>query len=283
MRFRSTMIAVCLAATGFVSPALAAPFGLDSVENLTPVAETEIRRTDTGRPMTLCHLTTTSELQGVPVWLSSKGYVLSENSCLGQRYFDMPEAISAGFANGDISADIPPSPQLSPIERLRGQGPVAFAALFLSFILLKLIFRRRTPRIVQRQEVLGLSNGPVFRFIDVMLHAANADGAPKPEEIAYIRAKATELTQLEYSDDHIAWAIERTEKLRSPRDFAIFSHGLTPDQSKVVLRAALAVVAADGKMSRDERRFISQLTTSLALNPKEIEKVMQAEGALLPA
>ena len=60
-------------------------------------------------------------------------------------------------------------------------------------------------------------------------------------------------------------------------DFARFGEGLTNEQARMVLRAALAVVAADGIMSRPERRYISQLTDGLGLSAEDVDDILGPE------
>ncbi|MEL6531964.1 MAG: DUF533 domain-containing protein [Pseudomonadota bacterium] len=269
--------------TAAASPAEAARISYSITEEMEFIAPTEITGFGAGKDVALCRLYKETSVFGIPVWLSAQAYVLSTSECTGVSYFDDPQLISQALSDGRIAASVADQPAFTILERVQ-RHPASFGLALL--VLLNIAWRlrgKRPSRLEQRLEVLGLQEGPVFRFIDVMLHAAKADGTTQPEEVAYIRQKATDLTQLEYSDEHIAWAIDRTEKLNSPRDFRIFGQGLTPDQSRVVLRAALAVVAADGTMTRAERKFISQLATGLSLDLDMIEKIMQPTDDMVPA
>ncbi|MEM1272908.1 MAG: DUF533 domain-containing protein [Pseudomonadota bacterium] len=251
------------------------------------VTNTEIASSGS-KPLALCHLYETNTLYSLGYWMRSNGYVLSDSSCDGQSYIDDPALIQASFANGAIPAGIPTSPGFSILQRAEGHAALGIGALIVLVVLVVRMGRsgmpRRKSRMEERMEVLGLPEGAMFRFIDAMLHAANADGKAQPEEVEFIRAKATEVTQLDYTAEHIEWAVNHTDKLRSPRDFQRFGRGLTPEQARMVLRAALAVVAADGQMSRSERRFISQLTAGLMLDPQDVQRILgDRPGGMQPA
>lgn len=241
-----------------------------------------------GKPLALCHYYETNTLYWLPFWISSNGYVLSDSDCTGQSYIDDPALIAQAFASGALDG-VPQTPGFSLRERAEGHVWFGIGALilFAAFVRRRLATGgrpRRSSKMEERMEVLGLPDGPVFRFIDAMLHAANADGRADPAEIAYIREKAIEIAQLDYSAEHIEWAISNTDRLKSARDFARFGEGLTEPQARMVLRAALAVVAADGFMSSPERRFIAQLTRALELEDDEVHRILSAaNGEPVPA
>ncbi|MBF9035306.1 DUF533 domain-containing protein [Rhodobacterales bacterium HKCCE2091] len=249
-------------------------------EHLDLVSPTLITGFD-GKPLALCHYYETQTVFSIGLWMSSNGYVLSDSDCEGAGYIDDPALIAQAFEDGRIPGDVPATPAFTPVQYVKGFALIGVAiALVLLRILTSMRNRatavrpaRRT-REDERREVLGIENTAVFRVVDAMLHAAKADGRAQPEEIAYIRAKATELAQLDYTDEHVTWALKHTEKLRKPSDFKRFGHGITPEQARVVLRAALAVVAADGKMTKPERRYISQLSVGLDLGPDEIDHIL---------
>ena len=241
-----------------------------------------------GKPLALCHYFETNTLYWLSYWISSNGYVLSDSDCQGQTYIDDPALIAQAFASGAL-AGIPQQPSFTLRQRAEGHVWFGIGALLLLAVFVRRAIAsgarpNRRSKMEERMEVLGLPDGPVFRFIDAMLHAANADGRADPAEIAYIREKATEIAQLDYSNEHIEWAISNTDRLKSARDFARFGTDLTEPQARMVLRAALAVVAADGYMSRPERKFIAQLTTALDLEEGEVNRILATpEPDALPA
>lgn len=261
------------------------PIVRGSEQHMAFVSQTDIRMGG-GKPMALCHFYETHTVYWIALYTESYGYVLSDSDCEGSGYFDSPTLIAEAFANGQIPQDVPQTASLPLTAMVMGHAWIAIGGvLFLGWLISRrggITIVQRRSRLEERMEVLGLPDGPVFRFIDAMLHAANADGRAQPEEVDYIRDKATEIAQLEYTPEHIEWAIGHTDRLRSPRDFQRFGRGLTPEQARVVLRAALAVVAADGSMSRAERRFIAQLTSGLMLDAQEVDRILgTAPGAMV--
>ena len=288
VRFRPLILTVALAT---VLPNLAAARGIPiyygTEEAMSYVASTDIGGAGS-KPLALCHYYSTRTVYGLGWWLDSNGYVLSDSDCQGQSYINNPALIQQAFASAAL-ADVPAEPVFTLRQRAEGHTWFGIGGLVLLVLILKRAIASggaRKSRMEERMEVLGLPDNAVFRFIDAMLHAANADGRADPAEIDFIRAKATEITQLDYAPDHIAWAINHTDKLKSPRDFQRFGRGLTPEQARMVLRAALAVVAADGYMSRKERRFISQLTSGLMLDAQEVDRILgdaPAGSGVVPA
>lgn len=266
------------------APAVAQSATFERVETqeLAFVAQTAIPSRE-GQTFDLCHLYQTQTLNGFGLWRSSVGYVLSENGCQGSAYYDNPAQIAFGFASGQIAEDVPPNARLSAMDVVTGFTiPLAMACLALLALVSRFfVGRPAKSQAAERMEVLGLEDGPTFRFIDAMLHAANADGRVKREEIVYIREKATDLTGLDYADEHIEWAITHTDRFRKRKDFKRFGAGLTEDQKRVVLRGALAIVASDQHMSRAEKAFIERLTDGLNLRDTDLHAIL--DGGMVPA
>lgn len=255
------------------------PIVRGTVEALEFVTETTLPMA--GARLSLCHYTTTDTLYGLGVWTVSQGYVLSDAGCQGGSFFDDPQRIAAGFANGQIPAGTPETARFTAMQVMTGftipLGVAALLGLLVLRRLLSLVGRRR-PRAIDRMEVLGLEDGPTFRFIDLMLHAANADGRAQPEELAYIKEKAKAVSGLDYEDAHIEWAITHTDRIKSRRDFRRFGEGLSVEQKRVMLRGALAVLAADHHMSRTERGFVANLTQALGLLREDVDNILLSDA-----
>ena len=247
------------------------------VQNLAHVADTTIPAPN-GGTFALCHRYTTNTVYWIAFSSSSEGYVLSDFRCDGSFYYDNPEMIAAGFANGQIPAGVPQTPRFTPLQIATGfTWLLGLGALILfSIVMGAASARRYKTRSAERMEVLGLEDGPTFRFIDAMLHAANADGRAQPEEIAYIKATATDVAGLAYTDEHIEWAITHTDRFKHKRDFRRFGKGLNKDQKRAVLRGALAVVASDFHMSQSEKDFINGLTDGLGLGQRDVQEILQS-------
>ena len=244
---------------------------------LAHVADTTIPAPN-GGTFSLCHRFTTSTVYWVAFWSTSEGYVLSDFGCDGTFYYNQPELIAAGFANGQIPADVPQTPQFTLMQMATGfTWLIGLGALILVAVIGGIASARRyRTQSAERMEVLGLEDGPTFRFIDAMLHAANADGRAQKEEIDYIKATATDVAGLAYTDEHIEWAITHTDKCKRKRDFRRFGKGLNKDQKRAVLRGALAVVASDFHMSQVEKEFIGGLTDGLGLRPRDVQEILKS-------
>lgn len=278
-------LAISVLALGLMNLPLAAeargiPIVRGETHHLEFVSETTIPA-PTGGQLSLCHRYETHSIYWVNGWSSSNGYVLSDTACEGTGYYDMPDAITAGFANGQIPEGVPATPQFSVTQIASGfTWPLAIGFLvFVAVVLRASSNRRYNTQSAERMEVLGLEDGPTFRFIDAMLHAANADGQAQQEEVDYIKAKAIEVTGLNYTDEHISWAITHTDRFKNKHDFERFGKGLTVDQKRMVLRAALAVVASDHNMSGAEKKFIERLTQGLKLGQSDLQEILQGGSA----
>lgn len=284
MKLRSLLVALSLGAMALPQAAAAKgiPIVRGETQHLAYVAETTIPA-PTGGTFALCHHYTSHSLYWVNAWSTSTGYVLSDVGCEETGYFDMPDVIAAGFADGQITG-VPQSPSFTALQIANGfTWPLIAGVVLIGIGLMRLRSQKRyKSQSAERMEVLGLEEGPMFRFIDAMLHAANADGQAQQEEIAYIRAKATEVTGLAYTDEHIEWAITHTDKFKRKHEFKQFGLGLNVEQRRVVLRAALAVVASDSHMSQPEKDFISGLTSGLGLGQGDLQAILQ-EGQHAPA
>ena len=280
VRWFIMVLALCVLGVPQAAQARGIPIVRGEVQSLAHVADTTIPAPN-GAKFALCHFYTTQTVYWLAFWSSSTGYVLSDAGCTGTAYYANPEMIAAGFANGQIPADVPRTARFTPVQIATGfTWPLAIGALILIVVLIAATSARRyKTRSGERMEVLGLQDGPTFRFIDAMLHAANADGQAQPEEIAYIKATATDVTGLAYTDEHIEWAITHTDQFKHKRDFRRFGNGLNKDQKRAVLRGALAVVASDFQMSQPERVFVNRLADGLGLGQGDVQEILQSAPA----
>lgn len=276
------LVAALLLTPGAAEADRGIPIVRDSVAHLDFVAETGLT-SRVGQPLSLCHAYRAERLYWLGLWMTSDGYVLSDTACTGPEVIDDEVMIAQAFSFGQVPDGVSRMPRFSLVQNATGHAWILIGAALLATMIIRRAIRagllRRKSRVEERMEVLGLPDGAIFRFIDAMIHAASADGKAQTEEVEFIRDKATEVAQLEYSAEHIEWAIGNADRLKSPRDFQRFGRGLTPEQSRMVLRAALAVVAADGQMTRAERRFIAQLTAGLMLDPADVDRILGPQDA----
>lgn len=255
------------------------------VHKTTYVDNTYITSTG-GNHFALCHAVETQAFMGMGMWIVSDGYVLSETNCDGQSARENPGLINVAFAAGALNGT-PREPVLSMRQRVEGHALFGILGLIAIAGLGWRISRRGPAQLAEgaasrrneRKEVLGLEDETVFRFIDVMLHAASVDDTPSAEQIEYIRVRAIEMTEVDYTDDHIEWAASQTEKLNDAADFAQFGTDLDQEQSRLMLRAAMAVLAADGDMTIKERKFVKLLSEGLGLGEAEARYLLQEPAA----
>lgn len=222
----------------------------------------------------LCHLIDRRRLfDMLGLWMTSEGYVLGEVGCTGTSYAPFAASIADMKAQGALPADLPESPRFTPQDYLEGFGLWGIVGGLLAIALLGRGLSGRKRKL--RQEILTLEDGPAFRMIDVMCHAAIADGKIDDAEVAYIRDVARELTGLDYSDAHIRETIRRADRLKRPEHLAAFAKGLTLQQRHLILQAALSVVAADGHMDRRENRFIGLLVKGFGLARDDLDQALR--------
>ncbi|MEM9796166.1 MAG: DUF533 domain-containing protein [Pseudomonadota bacterium] len=225
-----------------------------------------------GDIMSVCHLVKRRTVAFLGVSIESKGYVLSDNRCEGESYFSLAQPIEQLIADGYVPAATPTEPTFSPRELLEGYSLWPLLALLVLGIGAAAMMRKKRRDI--RMQILSLEDGPVFRMIDMMCHAAIADGRIDPAEVDFIRGLARELTGLDYQDAHITEAIERADKFTKPADFKDVARGLNHRQRHMILDAALSVVAADGEMSKKEKVFIGAMTTAFGLTTEDVEHTL---------
>jgi tellurite resistance protein len=176
-------------------------------------------------------------------------------------------------AAGSFPADLPDTPVFAPRDYAEGFGLWGLLAGLLSVFFVRRRLSGRKRKI--RQAILTLEDSPAFRMIDVMCHAAIADGRIDPREVAYIQEVARELTGLDYSEAHIRETIARADRLSRPEHLASFAKGLTLSQRHLILQAALSVVAADGQMEKRENRFIGLLLAGFRLTKDDLDQALR--------
>ncbi len=238
-----------------------------------------------GSGLTVCHLVEERSIAYVPYWITSQGYVLSDTGCADGSYRTFTAPISELKGAGLLPADMPETPSFTTVERLKGHAALVIGGVLAAFggIATAMRGRRRSVRL----EILGIEDGPVFKMIDAMCHAAKADGHCDPAEVAYIRDVARELTQLDFQDEHLEAVIERADKLGHAKDFQQFGKGLTPSQKSMILEGVLSVVLADGEMDRREKVFLDRMVIGIGLTQPDtdaaIQRVLSRRAAAVPA
>lgn len=268
--FALAALALCAAPTTADAKA-GLPYGW--AEQLTVVAPTRIP-TAAGTQMSLCHQTKKYHIAFIGLFRKSQGYVLSEAGCSTHAEFYELDAqgLAEAKAAGMIARDVPSTPRLSLMDLASGFAIWPLIAIFGGWTLVSSM--RSNRRRAVRQEIFGLGDGPVFRFLDAMCHAARADNRTEPEEVDYILGVARDLTGLDYTHAHIKEAIAQSQKSLDKAAFKRFGAGLNAEQRRMVMHGALTVVASDGSLSKAERKFVNGLATGLKLPQDDMDSLV---------
>lgn len=248
-----------------------------------------------GNHLVLCRSVETQTVMGLGVWVKPMGYVLSESGCDGQTARENAGLVNVAFAAGALSGT-PREPVLSMRERVEGHAGLGLVGLLALGLFGWRLSRSgpktdaaagtNTSQLAERLEVLNLTDGPTFRRIDAMLHAANVSGPANSEQIAFIRDKAAEICAADYTIDHIEWAILHTDTLETAEDFACFGVGAAPHEAHAILEDAVAVMGVGSEMTVRERHFVTNLKAGLGIGsevrPEDGLSTSQA-GLAIPA
>ncbi|MEL6586379.1 MAG: TerB family tellurite resistance protein [Pseudomonadota bacterium] len=222
----------------------------------------------------ICHLVDRTSLAFVPLWTSPGPYVYGAERCDAPGYAAMIAPVPSLKAMGAFPLHVPDTPTLTPLQI--AEGFAGLIALGLGLLFGGLKFAMRAKRRDIRLQILGIGDGPVFQMIDVMCHAALADGKTDPSEVTAIRELARNLTGLDFQDLHITEMVSRADRLTKPRDFVQFGRGLDAQQRLTILDGALSVILADGTLSPPEEEFLKNLTLGMKLPGQDVVGAVEA-------
>lgn len=273
---------------GFALLPLSAPAQAQTLEGLAVREELRlVAATNVPGPrgfLSVCHHTRTRTILGMGYWARSLGYVLSDRRCEGLDYYRMPLTDRGDVPRELIAAGVPPEPGLSLNEMMRG-----FFWLYVLPLAAYIgatagrILRSRLPqksRAELRRDVLGMEEGPLFRLIDAMCHAAAADGAADTTAIRQITELAQELTGLDVQEEHVIYAVNHRDALQYGFEFRRFGKGLTPEQKAVVLQGVRTVLNDQGGLTRAEEVFLNRIGRALKVKrPGRVETGVQQAAA----
>lgn len=247
--------------------------GASTTEALVFVAPTEIPGPD-GSNLSLCMLTETQSKLFINFWRSAEGYGLAENKCKTDSYFGMDAATLADAqAQGLIAASIPAEPKLTLSQMLNGMWGLGLLAGLLIFAGVGYLNKSRLKS--ARHAAMGGASPQALRVLDIMCHAAKADGAVDASEIAAIAQTAQQLTGEAFATEQVAQMIQLSEKDLSDGDFKALGKGLSEEGKRLALRGALMVVAADGAVAQSEQAFIGGLSRALGVDGTEVGRIFE--------
>lgn len=228
-----------------------------------------------GNAMALCHLSTKHHIFQIGFWRSMNGYALSYDGCNGERFVPVDTArLERMIAAGDVPAGLPAEPKMQTAQLVTGfAGSAALGATFGLFGLLKML--RAAGRRRRRNAMTG-AGGFAQRVLDVMCHAAKADGVVDPEEVKLIAFASEKLTGSAYSPDQIEQLIGMAGTKVSDDDFKAFGEGLDARQRETLMRGALMVTVSDGTISHSEKGFLARLAASLGISALEMQGMLRS-------
>lgn len=261
-------LAVCLTTGGAANARK--PVSLNGAE-LHFVTETGIPGQD-GRDLSLCLLTQTYGVGRFSFWRSNRGYVTSDQACSGDYYFTISEKrLARAFEKGLVPQETRETPTMT-----MGQFLGGFYGLFLTIGTLLAV--SLAPLLIRRRRTMtsrGLDGASNFhrRLLQIMCHAAVADGHLAAAETKLIRMTAYSYTRKDFTIDEIEQIIKACPKELSFEQFQAFGEGMTDDEKITALEAALAVIAADNRILAAETWFIKGLTTGLGLEEEVVGKM----------
>jgi len=276
MRKFGQVAVAALAMTLFASAAEARRGGavwMDS-QQLHFVANTTVSN-GTGGTLALCHMSTKSHIFQVGLWRTMESYALSFNGCKGDSYTPVTASrMERMLADGDVPAGLPVAPKMTRAEAISGFSGLALAGAVIAilglFKLLKLMGRSR------RQSAIRGATGFGKRVLDVMCHAAKADGHVDPEEVSLIAFASQRLTGSAYPAEQIEKLIGMAGSRLSDDDFRAFGTGLNARQRETLMRGALMVTISDGQISQSEKGFLARLAASLKISGPEMQGMLRS-------
>lgn len=229
----------------------------------------------TGGRMALCHLSKKSHIFQVGFWRTLEGYALSYEGCQGERYIPVaPERMARMIGAGEVPEALPVEPKMQLAQVVSGfAGSAAIGATLGLMGLLKLIAGARRRR---RRNAMTGADGFGQRVLDVMCHAAKADGVVDPEEVSLIAFASQKLTGLAYPSEQIERLIGMAGTRISDEEFRAFGEGLNAHQKETLMRGALMVTVSDGTISQSEKGFLARLAATLGISALEMQGMLRS-------
>ncbi len=241
-------------------------------DSLDLIEATEIPGPD-GNPLSLCSYTTKYHLFYLGFWRTSHGYVLTDNGCSGDSYYEFTDAdLSEAQKLGMIRSDLPPKPKMSMNQIASGFGGLGIVALIVLFLILKSIGSSR--RKAKRRAEMGDIQKEAGQILDAMCHAAISDGTVDDSEITTIADIAQQMTGETIDPERIRSIISKASKKPSDNEFKAFGAGMAPEQKTLLLKAVFAVIWADGQITESEHAFFIKTAQALSLDAETVRQVI---------
>ena len=230
---------------------------------------------DEGEPArALCILTGTANIGGlIPLYTWSKKYVLSDEACTGDRFYNVEPGLIAmmGLA-GLLPEGTPAEPALPLLARAeKSWGGIAGIAL-----LLLVLAKARNAVGGAARSFKGGDKLPEHarRTVEVMCRMALIDGNVDASEAAAIARTVQGLTGHPVAGAEILAALRSCGTPLKPAQIAALGRGLDARQRDMVMRGALHVALADGGTDPAEEAFLFHLAKALKIRPAQVDTMM---------
>jgi hypothetical protein len=153
-------------------------------------------------------------------------------------------------------------------------GAIGFAALFLTARHRMRLHRRRV-----RREVSGLPDAARFRVLDAMSHVIRRNGRVSAERLRRAVEIARQVTDMDYSGDHLREMALRADRFIHPLSFRWMRRGLTREEKLLIFNATASTIVASGGLSRSDRSVLRNLGGGLGLKRRDLRDLARLLAA----
>lgn len=245
---------------------------------LEPVAETQIPGAS-GEVMSLCHVTSTVRILGLPLFSDITGYALSSDGC--QLSLDRPftkEQMETAQSLNLVDPNLPSTARNDFERNVKNYG--IWVVLVLG--LLVVIIRRL-------RSILGLNpRAPMRkkasqRILTAMCYVGKCDGMVAANEIALISRAARRLTRRNVEAAEVIRITDHIDMNLTKQDYIDFGRGLRDSEKDVMMRGAFYVALSSGRLLPSEHEFLSELAHGIGMPGEDFRRVMNLALADLDA
>lgn len=256
MKFILTAFLVAVATCGFSTAAHAVA---GTAEFMDYVAETEVPNQTSGKQLSLCHLIEKWHVFFVPVYYSSKGYVLATDRCDTDRYAYLDEGDLGQMKAAElIPGSVPQTPSLS---KLQFVTPFIWAVVIIGGIFIRSgKVRGQTP------QGRAVAADYMTRVLEVACRAALADGKIEDREIGAICGIASQFTSDPVHPDKMRDMVDYVRSQPETADYTALGQGLDEFERNQLMRVALTVIGPENANDGADKAFLDRLGMGLLID-----------------
>ena len=130
-----------------------------------------------------------------------------------------------------------------------------------------------------RIALLGVGRGQAFMLVDVLCHAIRKGRSIHPARLERALQIARDLTEMDYTEDHLREAARRADTIVTPLTFSWMRGALSDADRRRIFETTLAVMIEAGPLGHGDRAFLRTLTGAIGLRPEDTGDL----GWLIPA